>query len=193
MQALDESEALKNETYARLKTAKENLELLKEGTRYEEIMQATAQVELAKARLDSAQTKLNDTKILTPNDGTILTRVQEEGAIVNAGSAVYTLSLKNPVWVRTYIEEPYLGKIYPDMKALVYTDSRPDSPYEGHIGFISPVAEFTPKNVETTALRTDLVYRIRVVVNSPDEGLKQGMPVTVKIRLNSKPENPDAK
>ena len=69
------------------------------------------------------------------------------------------------------------------VQTRVYTDSRPDKPYAGQIGYISPRAEFTPKNVETSELRTSLVYRLRVVVNHPDEGLRQGMPVTVKVTL----------
>jgi len=65
------------------------------------------------------------------------------------------------------------------MKAKVFTDSRPEHAYEGQIGFISPRAEFTPKNVETAELRTSLVYRLRVAIANPDDGLRQGMPVTV--------------
>jgi HlyD family secretion protein len=72
-----------------------------------------------------------------------------------------------------------LGRIYLGMKAQVYTDSRPNNPYEAVVGFISPVAEFTPKTVETKDLRTKLVYRIRVIISQPDRYLKQGMPVTV--------------
>ena len=63
----------------------------------------------------------------------------------------------------------------------VFTDSHPNQPYEGVIGYISPKAEFTPKSVETAELRTSLVYRLRVVVSNPDDGLRQGMPVTVKL------------
>jgi HlyD family secretion protein len=66
------------------------------------------------------------------------------------------------------------------MRVEVYTDSNPARPYKGQIGYISPRAEFTPKNVETTELRTSLVYRLRVVVENPDDGLRQGMPVTVR-------------
>jgi HlyD family secretion protein len=81
------------------------------------------------------------------------------------------------VWVRTYVDEPDLGQVYPGQKATVRTDS--GGVYKGQVGFISPQAEFTPKTVETTELRTDLVYRLRVIVADPDEGLRQGMPVTV--------------
>src|SRR5690606_21642306 len=116
-----------------------------------------------------------------PADGIILTRAAEPGAIVAAGTPVYALSLQNPVWVRAYISEPQLGLIHPGARVKLYTDTRPDVPYDGQIGFISPVAEFTPKSVETPELRADLVYRFRVVVLNPDEALRQGMPVTVRL------------
>ena len=77
------------------------------------------------------------------------------------------------------------GRVHPGAPAEVYTDSRPDTPYLGTIGFISPEAEFTPKNVETEELRTHLVYRLRVVVTNANDGLRQGMPVTVKLPLAS--------
>ena len=67
------------------------------------------------------------------------------------------------------------------MRALVYTDTNPNKPYEGQVGFISPIAEFTPKQVQTRELRTDLVFRLRVVITKPDKFLRQGMPVTVKL------------
>lgn len=187
-QALDDSQSLVKKAKASLNASREQLKLLKQGFRYEDIKYAKGQVELAKARVAAAETKLSDTKIVAPNDGIILTRVQETGAIVNVGSPVYTLSLVKPVWARVYVEEPDLGKVYPDMPVKVFTDSRPDKPYDGHIGFISPVAEFTPKNVQTTSLRTDLVFRLRVVIENPDDGLRQGMPVTAKILLNDKSE-----
>ncbi len=137
----------------------------------------------AVAALERAETNLHDTEVFAPTLGTILTRVREPGAVVNFGEPIYTLSITSPVWVRAYVTEPELGNIFPGMEAEVFTDS-PNLPvYKGHIGFISPVAEFTPKTVQTTTLRTDLVYRIRVVVDNPDELLKQGMPVTVKINL----------
>lgn len=141
----------------------------------------------AQARIEQAQTALADTKIHAPSDGVILTRVRESGSIVNAGQPVYTLAVDDPVWVRTYIIEPNLGHVYPGQSARIYTDSRPNKPYQGQVGFISPQAEFTPKNVETTQLRTDLVYRLRVVIDNPDQGLRQGMPVTVKIDINTLP------
>jgi HlyD family secretion protein len=180
-QAYDNALAQKNEVQAQLQSARAALELAVEGFRKEDIAAARANLQMAEARLASAETNLADTAIAAPADGVILTRIQEPGAIVAAGAPVYTLSLRNPVWVRAYVREPDLGRVHPGMRALVTTDTAPQHPYHGHIGFISPVAEFTPKTVETTALRTDLVYRLRVIVDDPDESLRQGMPVTVTL------------
>lgn len=152
--------------------------------------EAKARLEAAKSKLEKAKTNLNDTEIKSPSTGIILTRIREPGSIVDVGGAVYTLALDNPVWVRTYIDEPNLGNIYQGQKATVITDSG-DS-YEGQIGFISPQAEFTPKNVETTQLRTSLVYRLRVIIDKPNNGLRQGMPVTVKIARDSKHASSDS-
>lgn len=142
-----------------------------------------ANLKEAQAALGISKTNLQDTELYAPADGTILTRIREPGTVVREADPIYTLSLLSPVWVRTYVSEPQLGLIYPGLSAEVYTDTIGGHVYKGHIGFISPVAEFTPKTVETAQLRTDLVYRLRVVVDNPDHGLRQGMPVTVKIRL----------
>lgn len=191
-QDFDNTIALKDQAEARYNKAKEAYQLANKGFRKEEKSAALAQVKIADTGVDIAQTNLSDTEIIAPNEGIILTRIEEPGAIVNAGSSVYTLSLTKPVWIRTYVTEKQLGLIYPGMKAKIFTDTKPDTPYEGQIGFISPVAEFTPKNVETTTLRTDLVYRLRVVIKKPDNGLRQGMPVTVKL-TSSTPEKKHAR
>ena len=144
----------------------------------------------AEAALGVAMTNMIDTEVFAPNRGTILTRIREPGTVVREGDPIYTLSLTSPVWIRAYVSEPQLGEIYPGMLADVYTDTKDGKVYQGHIGFISPVAEFTPKTVETTQLRTDLVYRLRIIADNPDENLKQGMPVTVKLhrKLNEQQE-----
>jgi HlyD family secretion protein len=137
----------------------------------------------AKAAQGYAQIQVDDTHMYSLVSGTVLTRVREPGTILTVGDPVYVISITTPVWVRTYINEPNLGKIYPGMEAEVYTDTKTNPVYKGKIGFISPIAEFTPKNVETTDLRTDLVYRLRIYVEDPTHGLLQGMPVTVKLRV----------
>ena len=134
----------------------------------------------AQAQLAQAELNLQDSTLIAPSDGTLLTRAVEPGTVLNEGGTVFTVSLTRPVWVRAYVDERNLDQAQPGRKVLLYTDGRPDKPYHGQIGFVSPTAEFTPKTVETPDLRTDLVYRLRIVVTDADDALRQGMPVTVQ-------------
>jgi len=103
-------------------------------------------------------------------------------------SVILTLALIDPVWVRAYVPETKLGKIATGFNAEIISDSFPDKRYQGWIGYISPTAEFTPKNVQTPELRTRLVYSIHVYACNPQNELRLGMPVTVKIQLNQNVE-----
>lgn len=143
-----------------------------------------ANLNQAQAEYRIALKNLEDTNIKSPSDGVILTRIREVGSVVKETEPIYTLSLNSPIWIRAFVNERELGLIFPGMKAEVLTDIKGGKIYEGHIGFISPIAEFTPKTVQTLDLRTDLVYRLRIIVDNPDWSLKQGMPVTVKLYQN---------
>lgn len=165
---------------AQLLKARKALDLQLAGYRAEDVAAAEASYRSAQASVETAETDLADTRIVCPSDGRVLSRVREPGAVVAGAATVLVVAVDRPVWVRAYVPEPDLGRVRPGMPMLVFTDSRPDKPYAGSVGFISPTAEFTPKNVETQALRTDLVYRLRVIVENPDDGLRQGMPVTVR-------------
>lgn len=175
----DEATATASQAKAALESARETLKLAELGPRREDIDAAKAQLEAEKAALIQAERRLADASLIAPSAGTVLTRVREPGAIVGAGETVYAVTIVSPVWVRTYVGEPDLGRIRPGMKVKILTDG--GKAYSGQVGFISPVAEFTPKTVETRELRTSLVYRIRIVVEGETGGLLQGMPVTVTI------------
>jgi HlyD family secretion protein len=168
---------------ANVKYAEEALRLAVIGPRHEDIDVGRAQFHQEEAAVIQSERRRIDHELIAPNDGVILTRAREKGAIVAAGETVFTLTLASPVWDRTYVNERDLGRIRPDLPAEVRTDSAPGKVYRGFIGFISPTAEFTPKIVETRELRTDLVYRLRVIVENPDGGLRQGMPVTASLVL----------
>ena len=142
---------------------------------------AEAEIEALEQAAALAAYRLDRTRLVSTVDGTVLVRIREPGAVVLGNSPVYSIAIDDPVWVRTYVDEPNLGRVFPGMTALVMTDTDPEAPYEGWVGFISPTAEFTPKTVETPELRTDLVYRLRVYVANPDRRLRQGMPVTVEL------------
>ncbi|MDR3491406.1 MAG: efflux RND transporter periplasmic adaptor subunit [Gammaproteobacteria bacterium] len=143
--------------------------------------QAKANLDMTIAQLSQSNLRLQDTYLYSPSDGYVLTRAVEPGTMLPANATVITVSLVNPVWVRAYVEETELSKAKPGTTVQVYADSLPNKSYQGKIGFVSSTAEFTPKTVETTNLRTELVYRLRIVVQDPHHDLRQGMPVTVKI------------
>ena len=176
---LDNAKNNRNQALAALKAAKDKLNQYQSGFRQEEIAAARGEWLQAEATVAQAELDLKDTILIAPSDGTILTRAIEPGTIIGAGNTVFSVTLTQPIWVRAYVSEPHLGVAVPGSDVLLYTDSRPESPYHGKIGFVSPTAEFTPKSVQTPDLRTDLVYRLRIIVSDPDEALRQGMPVTV--------------
>jgi HlyD family secretion protein len=177
--ALEDARTARNQAQANLQAAKDKLAQYLSGNRPQEIEQAKASLAQSEAALAQAQLNLQDTRLLSPSAGTLLTRAVEPGTMLSAGGTVFTLSLTQPVWVRAYVNEINLGKAAPGTELEIYTDGRPNKPYHGKIGFVSPTAEFTPKSVETPDLRTDLVYRLRVIVTDADDALRQGMPVTI--------------
>lgn len=179
-QRFDVARAQYRVAQAKVEAAQAALALMRAGYRQEDIAAGVAQLQLAKAQADKAKIDLGDTVLRAPNAGTILVRAREPGAIVTTGETVLTLTIDRPMRVRAYIDEPDLYRISPGMHVLVTTDGD-RRVYHGTIGFIAPTAEFTPKTVQTTSLRADLVYRFRVIVSDPDGALRQGAPVSVMV------------
>jgi HlyD family secretion protein len=168
------------------------LELAVIGPRKEDIAQAEAQLLMNEAQLKLLKQQLADAQLLVPTDVLKLntqymvrTRLLEPGEMSSPQKPVFSLAIINPKWVRAYVAEPDLGKVRKGMAASVAVDSFPDKRFEGWVGFISPVAEFTPKSVQTEELRTSLVYEVRVFVKDPSDNLHLGMPATVYLSLNA--------
>ncbi|MFP4271361.1 MAG: HlyD family efflux transporter periplasmic adaptor subunit [Alphaproteobacteria bacterium] len=176
----DDARTTRDEAEAAVEAAEAELDLAIEGPRSEDIDAARAELAAAEAELDRARTALADTELYAPDAAVVLSRLRERGAIVAAGAPVYTLTLADPIRIRAWIDEPELGRIALGQRVEVTTDTHPDRPYTGRISFISPTAEFTPRAVQTEALRSRLVYRLHVIVEDGD-GLHQGMPVTVRV------------
>jgi len=178
-QNFDNAQAAARQSDAQLTFAQAGLRLAQIGPRQEDIDAARAQLALERANVEVAKLDLSDAELVAPAKGTITTRSREPGAIVTAGEPIFTLTVDTPVWVRAYVGEADLGRIHPGMVAEVRSDLPGGTHYRATVGYISPIAEFTPKSVEAPELRTDLVYRLRIIVADPDENLRQGMPVTV--------------
>lgn len=177
---VDAARAANEQAAAAVKSAQAALSQATEGARAEDIEAAEGRLAAAEAARAQAATALADATLRAPSGGTVSARVREPGSMVTSQSPVYTLSLDAPIYVRAYVGEPDLGRIAPGTQVQVRTDGS-SKVYHGQVGFISPRAEFTPKTVETADLRTDLVYRLRIVVRDADRALRQGMPVTIDV------------
>jgi len=184
-QDFDNAKAALSMAEARVALNQKALDLAVSGPRKEDIAQAEAQERGYEAQLALLRQQRADAQLVAPMDGVVRSRLMEPGEMASPQRAVLTLAIMDPKWVRAYVSERDLGKVHPGMKAVVQTDSFPDRGFEGWVGFISPVAEFTPKEVQTPELRTSLVYEVRVFVTDPADDLRLGMPATVMLRLGA--------
>ncbi len=181
----DNAKALWTVDHQKALAARETLRLAVLGPRVEDIAEAAAKLHADQAQLALLQQYLADTNLISPTDGIIRTRILEPGDMASPQTPIYTIAIMNPKWVRAYIPEKNLGLIHGGSKAWVTVDSFPKKKFSGWVGFISPIAEFTPKSVETTQLRTSLVYEVRVYVKDPHDLLRLGMPATVNIPVKA--------
>ncbi|GMB80056.1 HlyD family efflux transporter periplasmic adaptor subunit [Shinella zoogloeoides] len=179
-QALDNARSAAAVADAKVDASRKALDLLVAGTRAEDIQQAAAQLRAAEAQVAFLRAELDDTDLRAPADATVRSRLIEPGEMASPTRAAFSLATNSPKWVRAYLSDMQLGRIKPGMKAQVLVDSLPGRAIPGWIGFISSVAEFTPKTVQTEELRTSLVYEVRVFVDDPDNVLRLGMPATVR-------------
>jgi HlyD family secretion protein len=174
---------------AQVEVNRKALDLAILGPRQEDVDQAEAQLRGNEAELAYLRRQLADAELRAPLDSVVSSRLMEPGEMASPQRPVFSLAIVDPKWVRTYVSEPDLGKARTGMRATVTVDSFPGRPFEGWIGFVSPVAEFTPKTVETTDLRTSLLYEVRVFVKDPGDDLPLGMPATVHLPLNPNDED----
>ena len=178
-QQLDDARMAQDSAVAKLAQTQAALTEAINGPRPQDIEAGRANLRAAEATLELARTQLLHTKLTAPCNGIVMTRVIEPGTVVLPGAAVYSVAIQGEVWVRAFAPEPMLPRLAPGTAVTIGTDS--GHLYRGRIGYLSPEAEFTPKTVETPELRTQLVYRLRIRVENPDDGLRQGMPVTVHL------------
>ncbi|MDY4919663.1 MAG: efflux RND transporter periplasmic adaptor subunit [Phascolarctobacterium sp.] len=178
--SLDSAAARLETAAANLRSAQEGQNLAHIGARSEDIAAQKAQLRAYEEELKVQKYNLSQTTLVAPVDGVIRSRLLEPGDMASANKAVYLLSANEKKWARVYVPEKRLGLLKEGMAAEVYSDSFPDKPLQGSVGYISDTAEFTPKSVQTEELRTALLYEVRVNINDENNVLRMGMPVTVR-------------
>lgn len=172
-----------DDAYARYVTAKQTYEKLTRGLRQEEIRAAQAHRDQVKAQVELIKNKIGDCFITAPIAGTATHRFVEAGEFVNVGSSVARIANLDQMDLWIYVPEPEVGKIQLQQLVDVQIDSFPDKTFAGRVVFISPEAEFTPKNIQTKDERVKLVFGVKIKVENPNHELKSGLPADATIRL----------
>lgn len=170
-------------TVAQFSSAKENYMKVKKIIRPEEIDQARANLRKATASVNLLKKNIKDSYIISPIDGFVVKKFVEVGETVAPMSSLVKISNLASVNLIIYVSEVELGKIKLGQKAEITMDTYPDKKYEGKVTFISPEAEFTPKNIQTKDERTKLVFAVKIEIPNKDFDLKPGMPADAKILL----------
>jgi HlyD family secretion protein len=183
-QDLDNAKAQWDVAQARVAVNRKALELAVIGPRREDIAQAQAMLAADQANVALLRQQLADATLKAPLAAVVRSRIAEPGDMASPQKTAFTLAITDPKWVRAYVSETDLGRVRAGMAATVEVDSFPGRRFDGWVGFISPVAEFTPKTVQTPELRSSLVYEIRVFVKDPGDDLRLGMPATVHLPLS---------
>ena len=178
-QQMDRVRSTADAARARVEQARESLALLRAGARKEDVERASADVAAAETAQRSIERQLGYVTLPSPSDGTVSVRLADAGQVVAAGQPVFRIAQLSRPWVRAYLAEPDLARVQLGQRAEVRVDGLPGKVFAARLSFISPQAEFTPKTVETRALRVDLVYRVTVDVDDPGRLLKIGMPADV--------------
>ena len=161
--------------------ARAELDKLIAGPRRQEIEAARAQHAAAAARVEAIAQQVADSTVVAPRDGVITERVAEPGEVLAPGATLSVLTDVGRPWLNVWVDEPSLASIRLGDSAEVRVDGS-DQAFAGVVSFVSPVAEFTPKNVQTPEERAKLVFRVKIALDNPDRVFKPGMPADAYFR-----------
>lgn len=166
----------------RVEAAEATLARVKAGARREEVAVAESRIATAQAAIASLEDQLKDATLVSPVSGVVTEKLTEMGEMVAPRAPVAVVADLDHAWADVYVPEPAVPRIALGQPATLFTDAG-GAGLTGTVTFISPKAEFTPRNVQTADERAKLVYRIRVTVDNSGGVLKQGMPVDAELAL----------
>jgi HlyD family secretion protein len=181
---LDDAVAKYDITNAQLKTSKENLHKVKNYARPEEIKQSQANLDKQEAGVKILQKNIRDSYVKSPVNGIIVKNFIEKGETVTQLSSLVKVSDLKKVELVIYVSEEELGKVKLGQRTDVKVDTYSNRTFHGKITFISPEAEFTPKNIQTKDERTKLVFAVKIEIDNPGMELKPGMPADAIVYLD---------
>jgi HlyD family secretion protein len=170
-----------DDAYARYVSAQQTYEKLVSGLRRDEIVVARAKRDQASAQTELLRKKVRDCYVVSPLAGTVTLKAIEAGELVSVGSNLFRITYLDKVSLTIYVAETDIGRVRLGQSAKVYIDAYEEKPFDGRIVYISPTAEFTPKNVQTKEERTKLVFAVKIQVDNPQGLMKPGLPADARI------------
>jgi multidrug efflux pump subunit AcrA (membrane-fusion protein) len=171
-----QAEAVYQTALAQVEVAQTQLEILKAGTRSEQIAVATAQVKQAEASLAALQVQRDQHTLAAPLDGWVVEQPAHEGEMAAPGATLLNLADLNNLTLTIYVAAPKVSQVALGQTVQVFVDAFPGQPFTGRITFINNEAEFTPRNIQTKEERVNTVFAVKIKLDNPDQQLKPGMP-----------------
>jgi HlyD family secretion protein len=165
-----------------VRAARETLARLRTGARPQEIDAARARVAVVDAQIAMLEKSVKDAQVIAPADGIVTSKLVDQGELIAARTPLVVVADLDHAWANLFVPEPLIPRIKIGQSATVFTDAGGQG-IPGKVTFVSPKAEFTPRNVQTADERSKLVYRIKVTVDNSQGVLKQGMPVDADLPL----------
>lgn len=178
----EDAEAHRTVAREQANAARENVRKLRRLARPEEIEAAEARLADARAAADLLRTTIADSTVTAPREGIVTGRPVEAGELLSPGAVVAVLSEPDRVYVMLYLTEADVARVRLGEAAEVRVDGWPGRTFEGRVTYLSPRAEFTPKNVQTKEDRVKLVFGVKVEIPDPEGLLKPGLPADALIR-----------
>lgn len=175
----DDARVRRDAAAAGLDAARERLLRFETGARAEEKDAARGRLAAADARIAQVDQQIADATVRSPLAGVLTEKLAEPGELLAPGAGLAVITDLQDAWLTVYVGEPDLGRIRLGQKARVVTDDGQER--EGTVSFVSPRAEFTPKNVQTRDERVKLVYRLKVALPNADGLFKPGMPAEARL------------
>ena len=170
-----------DDAYARYVSAQQTYEKLFRGLRKDEITAARAKRDQAAAQTALLRKKVHDCNVVSPSDGVVTLKAVEPGELVAVGGNLLRVTYLDRVNLMIYVPETSLGHVKLGQAAKVSIDTYPDKSFEGNVVYISPAAEFTPKNVQTKEERSKLVFGVKISIDNPQQELKPGLPADARL------------
>ncbi|MCL5960030.1 MAG: efflux RND transporter periplasmic adaptor subunit [Chloroflexi bacterium] len=163
--------------------AQARLDAIKAGATPEQVAVARAQVRQAEAAVGTVEAQIQKMTLRSPISGMVTKRLARVGETASPGMRVLTLADLEVVKLVVYVPETRIGAIGLGQKANITVDSFPGQVFTGEVVFISPKAEYTPRNVQSQKERTNTVFAVKIRIPNQDMRLKPGMPADARFEI----------